>query len=242
MPSVGMTDEKGVPSDAELIFQGAESRVYRHLWYGYRAVIKQRFVKSYLHPDLSRTFIKQRTRSEVRNILKCRAVGIDCPYILSVRLHAGLIVMEDLGGMTVSDVLKIACPDIHAQSCALKSIAQQLGKILAKLHDTAGVVHGDLTTSNLILRNYDANDRQHTENPQLALIDFGLSSTSDNIEDRAVDLYVLERAIKSNHPLEANMFNEEWLNSYGAASAQCSKTLKRLEVVRQRGRKRLAFG
>lgn len=32
------------------------------------------------------------------------------------------------------------------------------------------------------------------------MIDFGLSFNSDLVEDRAVDLYVLERAFLSSHP------------------------------------------
>ena len=32
------------------------------------------------------------------------------------------------------------------------------------------------------------------------MIDFGLSSNSSMVEDRAVDLYVLERAFLSTHP------------------------------------------
>jgi len=35
---------------------------------------------------------------------------------------------------------------------------------------------------------------------QIYLIDFGLSYVKTSIEDRAVDLYVLERAFISTHP------------------------------------------
>lgn len=60
---------------------------------------------------------------------------------------------------------------------------------MAKLHD-GGLVHGDLTTSNMLLRDGDG---------QLVLIDFGLAFNSTLAEDKAVDLYVLERAITSAH-------------------------------------------
>lgn len=36
----------------------------------------------------------------------------------------------------------------------LNKVLEQLGKVIAKLHD-GGVVHGDLTTSNLIIRTLD---------------------------------------------------------------------------------------
>jgi Kae1-associated kinase Bud32 len=53
------------------------------------------------------------------------------------------------------------------------------------------VAHGDLTTSNLMLRD---------EESSLVIIDFGLSYVSKLHEDKAVDLYVLERAFSSTHP------------------------------------------
>lgn len=55
--------------------------------------------------------------------------------------------------------------------------------------DNSGVIHGDLTTSNMIYKD-----------DQIYLIDFGLSYVKTSIEDRAVDLYVLERAFISTHP------------------------------------------
>lgn len=71
---------------------------------------------------------------------------------------------------------------------------ENIGKILAKLHDI-NIIHGDLTTSNILISNYS------DENAYvLYLIDFGLSFQRDNVEDKAVDLYVLERAFLSSHP------------------------------------------
>jgi TP53 regulating kinase-like protein len=66
----------------------------------------------------------------------------------------------------------------------------------------AQVVHGDLTTSNMMLRRSQSSST--TDSPDLpyevVMIDFGLSSVSVLPEDRAVDLYVLERAMLSTHP------------------------------------------
>jgi TP53 regulating kinase-like protein len=70
-----------------------------------------------------------------------------------------------------------------------------LAKLIYRVHDlgtifvTEGVIHGDLTTSNMIYKD-----------GQIYLIDFGLSYVKNSIEDRAVDLYVLERAFISTHP------------------------------------------
>ncbi len=71
-------------------------------------------------------------------------------------------------------------------------LAQEVGKAIAIMHDSE-IVHGDLTTSNILLR---SNDRKL----DIVLIDFGLGSMKPSIEEKAVDLYVLERAFISTHP------------------------------------------
>lgn len=67
-----------------------------------------------------------------------------------------------------------------------------IAKTLRKIHDNA-LIHGDLTTSNMIVY-------QHSSPPKVYVVDFGLSYIKDTIEDKAVDLYVLEKAFISTHP------------------------------------------
>jgi TP53 regulating kinase-like protein len=62
------------------------------------------------------------------------------------------------------------------------------------MHDI-DVVHGDLTTSNIMVRGDAINGYS-----EVILIDFGLGQMQSVIEDKAVDLYVLERAFISTHP------------------------------------------
>ena len=128
-------------------------------------------------------------------------------------------------------------------------MANAIGYLVAKMH-SVGVIHGDLTTSNIMLRNPppNANGNAIISNsssssdgvdtaswePQLVLIDFGLatstSSTSSsstnlnnksnkankqhkqqhNAEEKAVDLYVLERAFLSTHPESELLVEEVW--------------------------------
>jgi TP53 regulating kinase-like protein len=66
-----------------------------------------------------------------------------------------------------------------------------VGSAIAQMHD-AEIVHGDLTTSNIMVRHEDSLD-------QVVLIDFGLGAMKPTAEDKAVDLYVLERAFISTH-------------------------------------------
>ncbi|KKK14405.1 hypothetical protein ARAM_000064 [Aspergillus rambellii] len=60
-------------------------------------------------------------------------------------------------------------------------------------------------------------------------------------EDRAVDLYVLERAFGSSHP-RTEPFFEELLKGYRESYRGAVSALKRLEDVRLRGRKRSMIG
>lgn len=84
-------------------------------------------------------------------------------------------------------------------------IMTSIGESIGAMH-SIDVIHGDLTTSNMLLRRANDPSQQaasasSTSNlPSIALIDFGLSYVSTLVEDKAVDLYVLERALASTHP------------------------------------------
>jgi TP53 regulating kinase and related kinases len=158
---------------------------------------------------------------------------------------------------------------------ALKSLLLQIGAAIGKLH-SAGLVHGDLTSSNLMLRplkspstsapssspspspaptdpqTYMQTQTEHpSQNPNrppptelqgdIVLIDFGLASATTAEEDRAVDLYVLERALASTHPWLESVF--AWaLDGYRGSYRGAGPALKKLEEVRLRGRKRSMLG
>jgi TP53 regulating kinase and related kinases len=81
----------------------------------------------------------------------------------------------------------------------LLHVAELVGTAIGKIHE-ADIVHGDLTTSNLMLTSSDGDVSTSDENYQIVIIDFGLGMTRPVIEDKAVDLYVLERALVSTHP------------------------------------------
>lgn len=76
------------------------------------------------------------------------------------------------------------------------AIMESIGKAIGRMH-RENVIHGDLTTSNMLLRWHlaDTDDKA-----SIVIIDFGLSYVSALAEDKAVDLYVLERALASTHP------------------------------------------
>lgn len=118
-----------------------------------------------------------------------------------------------------------------------------IGCALQDMH-ASHVVHGDLTTSNLMLRPSPDNSIG-----TLVVIDFGLSYTSTVVEDKAVDLYVLERAFLSTHAHSQALFDliirayKVGKNKEGAAANDMpGKVLQRLIDVRARGRKKSMIG
>ncbi|KAF9148731.1 TP53 regulating kinase [Mortierella sp. AD010] len=136
--------------------------------------------------------------------------------------------MEHIEGTSVRDYLVT----VEGQTAeAQQKVAIGIGRALGLMHNI-DVIHGDLTTSNLLMRK---------ESGSLVLIDFGLSYVSQLVEDKAVDLYVLERAFSSTHPNTEVMF-AQILDSYGESSKASKQILKKLEDVRLRGRKRSMLG
>ena len=94
-------------------------------------------------------------------------------------------------------------------------------------------IHGDLTTSNILLK---------TGAENIILIDFGLSFISALTEDKDVDLYVLERAFLSTHPNTEELIFKIILESYRKKANKAEEVIKKLDEVRLRGRKRTMVG
>ena len=95
--------------EGELLFQGAESRVYLTLFCGKRAVIKQRLSKSYRVPALDKKINKQRLQQEVRCMVKCRRAGVCTPLVYFVDQPSYKITLEYIDGLTVKQFLLDRC-------------------------------------------------------------------------------------------------------------------------------------
>ncbi|KAJ3702462.1 hypothetical protein LUZ61_006167 [Rhynchospora tenuis] len=213
-----------------LIKQGAEARVYLSSFVGRKCIVKERFSKKYRHPILDSKLTVKRLNAEARCMTKSRKLGVVTPVLYGVDPVLHTLTFEFIEGRAVKDILlEFGSNGIVEER--LNDIAAQIGIAIAKLHD-GGLVHGDLTTSNMIVK-------EGTN--QLVLIDFGLSFTSTLPEDKAVDLYVLERALLSMHSSCGDVM-EKILAAYRKASKQWSATMNKLAQVRQRGRKRTMVG
>lgn len=109
-----------------------------------------------------------------------------------------------------------------------------MGRLIGKMHRN-NIIHGDLTTSNILVQ------RLIDDSWKLFLIDFGLSYIKPSDEDKAVDLYVLERALISKHS-DVSWFFDEFLKRYASFDKSNERVVKKLSEVRSRGRKRTMIG
>ncbi|THV02581.1 hypothetical protein K435DRAFT_827412 [Dendrothele bispora CBS 962.96] len=226
-------------------------------------LLKYRFQKQYRHPSLDVNLTRSRIAGEARALLKCLRSGVNVPGIRMVDATEGVLGIEWIEGQSVRKLLPGESegddegegevgeePTDEEKLDALKEygvsidqLMSLIGTEIAKMH-LADVIHGDLTTSNMILRRPSSSSIPDIPTQtQLFLIDFGLSYTSSLIEDKAVDLYVLERAFSSTHPDSSLMFT-------GVLAAYQKKmgekrwgvVKARLDDVRLRGRKRSMVG
>jgi len=164
---------------------------------------------------------------ETRGMLKARKLGIRTPTVYLIDQETNSIIMERIPGITVKEWLKKG----NYNSDELEEVLAKIGKYLAALHDN-GIIHGDVTTSNILIKEGKR---------ELFFIDFGLSYNSIIPEDKAVDVYVMERAFLNAHADKQGLF-ERVLAAYERASRMWSSTFNRYAEVRMRGRKRSMVG
>ena len=254
-----------------LIVQGAEAHVFKtsYLTSETPAALKIRPSKAYRHPTLDARLTKQRILQESRVMVKLRReVGRIVPAVYALDWDGSSahgrtcwMLMEWIEGGSIRSILdqRLSRSGLDVgQDEGLRALMERVGVTVGKMHKT-GVVHGDLTTSNLMLRPGSKSSKlvltdgnltgKHGEQADViasldgdvVLVDFGLASQNAQDEDRAVDLYVLERAFGSTHPRTEVLF-QEVLRAYGESYKGAKVVLKRLEEVRMRGRKRSMVG
>lgn len=236
-------DSINVRKNFDLIVQGSEAKVYEGKFLHKNSILKERFVKKYRHPELDKTLTTERIKAEVRALNRCLDIGIKCPAVYFADLQSRCIVIQKIpNATTVKDILQTQFKEHGAASInSLRPLALKIGAGIAQMHKNE-LVHGDLTTSNLLLKGDEISRIFSGSEFDVYFIDFGLSKRDVITEDKAVDLYVLERAIQSSHPDSEQFYNfilESYFNTVGD---QASAVSEKLDDVRQRGRKRTMVG
>ncbi len=171
---------------------------------------KNRIQKSYRIKEIDEKIRKIRTRKEAKLLSKLNYT----PKVLKVDDKNMIIEMEFIQGDLLRDIL-----DDMEQKNRIKT-SKKIGKQIHEMHQQ-GIIHGDLTTSNMILKDN-----------KIYFIDFGLGFTSDKIEDKATDLRLLRQALDSKHYKCSKETYENIIKGY-----KNKKVLKWLkEKVEKRGR------
>jgi TP53 regulating kinase and related kinases len=200
-----------------IIGGGAEAVIYLHDG----KVTKHRPRKSYRHPVIDKEFRESRTRREARVLQKAKTIGLCVPSVLGVKEKEGILEIEHVKGVKARDVLENAKTPMKRKL----EVCREIGAGVALLH-AHGIVHGDLTTSNFIVM----------PKGKVCFIDFGLSFHSDRLEDKAVDIHLLKRAMESKHWRHADAFFAAAVEGYKENYVQAKEVFARLNVVEARGR------
>jgi TP53 regulating kinase-like protein len=182
-------------------------------------LVKERISKGYRIKPIDEKLRKERTEYESRLINEARRNGINVPLILEKDLNKMELVMEFLDGPVLRDELPKLPKTKQEEVCVT------IGKMIGELHK-AGIIHGDLTTSNMILHN-----------KMVYFIDFGLGFFSKNIEDKAVDLHLIKEALVAKHnKIWKSCFNNILKGYKSILGSETKKTIERLNAVEKRGR------
>ncbi|MCD6260823.1 MAG: Kae1-associated kinase Bud32 [Thaumarchaeota archaeon] len=209
------------PKQIQVIRIGAEAIVSRLRWNGFDLVSKHRVPKPYRVPELDRWIRDRRTIREAKIIVELKRAGVPAPAIILLDRSSSTIYMQYIKGVELKKALDRLDP------MKVVEIAGRLGEIVGRMH-LRKIVHGDLTTSNVIL----------DEAGRIYLIDFGLSSVTDDVEEFAVDIHLLDRSLESAHHKLRERFMRNFLLGYSkiVGRERALEVLGKVKEIRMRGR------
>jgi TP53 regulating kinase-like protein len=183
--------------------------------------MKKRLPKKYRPAKLDENIRIHRTIHESQLIHEAKKEIVPTPTIFLVDTKNATIVMEFIEGKQMKRLLSEIAEDERRQLCF------QIGELIGRLHK-GGIVHGDLTTSNMIL------------NPEgkIFIVDFGLGEKTNELEAKGIDLHLMKRALQSTHFQFAEECFETVIKGYseflGAENA--SNVLRKIGEIEKRGR------
>jgi TP53 regulating kinase-like protein len=197
----------------KLVNQGAEAKLYEDSWLGRHCMVKERFAKGYRIKELDESLRAHRTRGESKLMHEAKEAGVQTPKIYDITENE--IVMEFLDGGRVKEILENEDEAKKREACL------EIGRNIGKLHKN-GIIHGDLTTSNMIVKN-----------DKLYFFDFGLGEKSSEIEKKGVDLHVLLEALTSTG--FEDLF-KQIMEGYEETYANAKLVEERIHEITKRGR------
>lgn len=143
------------------------------------------------------------------------------PKIFRVDVKNAVIIMEFIDGKQVKAVFDSLSKTSREDLCI------KIGQMIGRLH-SRGVVHGDLTTSNMIL----------SAEGRIVMVDFGLGEKTVELEAKGVDLHLMKRALQSTHYGFADDAFESIIRGYSMVLGKenAKKVLAKIAEIEKRGR------
>jgi len=204
-----------------LLKKGAEASLFLASWHGRRVIVKTRFPKRYRPAELDAKIRSYRTAHEPQFMHEAKKAGVPTPTIFFVDMKNTAITMEFVEGKQVKQVLP------HVSQKEKQELCVRIGVLIGKMH-RHGVIHGDLTTSNMIL---DGEGK-------IFLVDFGLGEKNSEVEARGVDLHLMKRTLQSTHYQFAEDCFRNVKTGYSAVlgAEDAEKVFEKIREIERRGR------
>lgn len=234
------------------LFTGSESRVFLDE----NRIIKYRVPKKYRLVEIDEQIRAKRTQKEIKIIRKLKEGVVNVPEVIEMdeksvekivnyfkkesnsEFYESESVFKDTrqASVVMSHIEGKSLHEMFRDGNCTVEMLKKFGKMIFRVH-SLGIIHGDVTPSNIMVK-----DRE------LFLIDFGLSFYSVRWEDRAVDVWMLEKILRSlfsdsvllkteaenNHKNHFDYFLEGYLEVIGKEK---ETFMAKLLEVRERGRK-----
>jgi len=225
--------ERSILQKGEHIRTGAEARIFHGTYLGMDVVIKERYPRKYRVKELDDTLRKKRVRSEARLLAEARNLGINTPRILDLDPVECTLILQFLPFPSLKEVMAMnntVSPSSHPPSLkkrkpSVKSkLIRETGRLIGLLH-TNDIIHGDLTTSNILV---DSNE--------LWFIDFGLAEKTTEVENKGVDLHVFAEAFESTHSTLMELLDEFYAGYREGNPEGGEDVIQRTEEISKRGR------
>lgn len=195
------------------IAEGAEAKIYEGDLLGIRVVVKDRVRKMYRIREIDSELRQKRTKREARLLYTASTNGLNVPNVLLV--DGSRLFIRKINGKSLHEFINGALKIAPAK---LNRVMHRAGIYCGALHNL-DIAHGDYTPANMML---DKDD-------MLWIIDFGLAETTKSIEEKALDLLLMKRAVP------ANLF-ESFLKGYREGCNSHAEITGRLGEIERRGR------
>jgi len=204
-----------------LMKKGAEASIFLEHWQERKVLMKRRIVKKYRFPELDKKIRTRRTIKESQLIHDAKKAGVPTPTILMVDLNNSNIAMEFVEGLQIKQVLNNLTPDER------QILSKKIGELIGLLHSNS-IIHGDLTTSNMIL----------TPSDDIVFVDFGLGEKTTELEAKGIDLHLMKRALQSTHFIHAEDCFQAVLEGYSRqVGGKITKEVsEKIDEIEMRGR------